>query len=204
MKNNKTARRTSGFKSATLSQRLGQSLTIGRVILGGSLIAALVIIGILGLNALINRPINIEGVERVAVLGGHTENPVNYPRVPPTGGLHFTNWQNCGIYTLPIQNEYAVHSLEHGAVWITYQPELSVEEFMILRAVAEQGSARLLSPVPNLPAPIVVTSWGFQLQLEQASDPRLAQFARQYERNPQYAPEPNGYCVNGVSRMIPG
>lgn len=204
MKTNKTTTRISTVKSATLSQRIGKSLTMDRVIIGGNLIASIVIIGILGLNALINRPIDIEGVERVAVLGGHTQNPVNYPRVPPTGGLHFTNWQNCGIYTLPIQNEYAVHSLEHGAVWVTYQPELSVEEFLILRTVAEQGSARLLSPVPNLPAPIVITSWGFQLQLEQASDPRLAQFARQYERNPQYAPEPNGYCVNGVSRTIPG
>ncbi|HET9972943.1 MAG TPA: DUF3105 domain-containing protein [Streptosporangiaceae bacterium] len=31
---------------------------------------------------------------------------------------------NCGIYDQPVPNERAVHNMEHGAIWITYQPSL--------------------------------------------------------------------------------
>src|SRR5512135_2125538 len=52
----------------------------------------------------------------------HAQGAVTYAQTPPAGGNHSTQWQNCGIYTAPVGNEYAVHSLEHGAMWITYRP----------------------------------------------------------------------------------
>ncbi len=54
----------------------------------------------------------------------HLEEPVTYTENPPVGGVHNPVWQNCGYYAAPIPNETAVHSLEHGAIWITYQPDL--------------------------------------------------------------------------------
>jgi hypothetical protein len=200
MKNKKSASRVPKTKSSLFAERISTFLTIDRIFIGGSVIATAVIIGVLALSSFVNRPIDIVGVERISVIGSHVETPVDYPRSPPAGGLHYPIWQNCGIYEEVIASETAVHSLEHGAVWITYRSDLPPEEVEMLRAVVRQGRARLLSPYPDLPARIVVTSWGFELRLEQASDPRLAQFARQYERNTQYAPEANGICVNGESR----
>ncbi|NDH75568.1 MAG: DUF3105 domain-containing protein, partial [Actinobacteria bacterium] len=47
---------------------------------------------------------------------------VAYEMRPPASGDHFPTWQNCGFYTEPIRDETAVHSLEHGAIWIAYDP----------------------------------------------------------------------------------
>ena len=57
----------------------------------------------------------------------HVTSPVTYNRTPPAGGNQSATWQNCGVYDQPIRDEYAVHSLEHGAVWITYRPNLTSE-----------------------------------------------------------------------------
>ena len=55
----------------------------------------------------------------------HVTGTVHYNRNPPAGGPHNPVWLHCGVYTQPVANENAVHSLEHGAVWITYRPTLS-------------------------------------------------------------------------------
>src|SRR4051794_24646687 len=67
-------------------------------------------------------------VTGVAVFGhlppAHTNAPVAYARTPPDGGAHSRSWIGCGSYDQPVRAEEAVHSLEHGAVWITYRPDL--------------------------------------------------------------------------------
>ena len=50
----------------------------------------------------------------------HVDTPVNYPQTPPVGGPHNPQWQTCAFYDKPIMVERGVHSMEHGAVWITY------------------------------------------------------------------------------------
>jgi hypothetical protein len=55
---------------------------------------------------------------------------------------------------------------------------------------------RLLSPYPGLPAPVVATAWGKQLQLPSASDPRLTRFLDAYAGGPQ-APERGANCSGG-------
>ena len=47
----------------------------------------------------------------------------SYGMNPPAGGDHWAGWLNCGVYNEPQQNERAVHALEHGAVWVTYDPD---------------------------------------------------------------------------------
>lgn len=127
----------------------------------------------------------------------HVTTRVNYPQTPPAGGPHNAAWLNCGVYTEPVPNENAVHSLEHGVVWITYQPDLAAEEVEKLATLTRQSSYRLLSPYPNLPAPVVASAWGYQVHLENADDPRLLAFIDRYEQNP-LGPEPGASCSGGV------
>ena len=128
---------------------------------------------------------------------GHTVVQMDYNPLPPVGGLHRAEWQNCGIYDQPVQAENAVHSLEHGAVWITYQPELTADAIGTLKGVVRGNGYALLSPAANLPAPIVASAWGMQLRLTDASDPRIAEFVSKYASGPQ-APEKGAACRGGV------
>jgi hypothetical protein len=123
----------------------------------------------------------------------HVDGPVTYPQVPPVGGPHNPVWMNCGIYDKPIPNENAVHSLEHGAVWITYLPDLPEAAVEQLRGLVRGHDHALLSPYPGLPAPVVASAWGVQLRATGADDPRLAKFVATYENGPQ-TPEPGAVC----------
>src|SRR5215475_12613712 len=74
------------------------------------------------------------GVQRFSGLARtHVQGRVSYPQTPPVGGPHNPAVLNCGIYTSPVPNENAVHSLEHGAVWVTYRPGLSAAEVTALQ-----------------------------------------------------------------------
>ena len=127
----------------------------------------------------------------------HVAGPVSYPQTPPVGGAHSSTWQNCGVYSTPVHNENAVHSLEHGAMWITYRPGLAAPELAtLLSDVAGQPYA-LVSPYPGLPSPIVASVWGVQLKLSSASDSRLKAFVDTFTSGTQ-APEPGGECTGGL------
>lgn len=140
----------------------------------------------------------IEGVARFSPLAQeHVTAPVTYEQTPPVGGPHYSQWLNCGVYTAPVQNENAVHSLEHGAVWITYQPDLPADQVATLQALTKAGSYRLLSPYPGLPSPMVASAWGLQLQVETAADPRLEAFVKTYE-NRIDGPEYGAPCSGGI------
>jgi putative peptide zinc metalloprotease protein len=127
----------------------------------------------------------------------HVQTPVVYAQIPPVGGDHAPIWQNCGFYDAPITNEHAVHSLEHGAVWITYHPDLPKKQIDILRQRARRQPYLLVSAFFDLPAPIVASAWGGQLRLDSPNDPRLDQFVRAFRLGPQ-APERGGPCTGGV------
>lgn len=131
---------------------------------------------------------------------GHVDGPVAYAEVPPVGGEHSPVWQNCGYYPAPVANETAVHSLEHGAVWITYRPDLPQDQVDVLRGLAENQTYVLVSPYPDLPAPVVASTWGEQLRLDSATSPDLAQFVRAFKHGPR-TPEPGAACSGGTSEV---
>ena len=54
--------------------------------------------------------------------GQHVAGRLTWKESPPVGGAHNLAWQNCGVYSEPIHNEHAVHSLEHGATIVWYDP----------------------------------------------------------------------------------
>lgn len=144
----------------------------------------------------------IEGVEEIiGLVGSHQEGLITYDRQPPAGGPHSPRWQNCGVYDKPIAPEVAVHTLEHGAIWITYQPTLALDEIARLQSLTRQSQYRLLSPYPNQASPIVLTAWGYQLKLTRADDARLGQFIKKYENSP-FAPEPGAACSGGLGSPL--
>jgi hypothetical protein len=130
-------------------------------------------------------------------VGIHVSEPINYAQRPPVGGEHRPNWQNCGIYTEPVQDELAVHSLEHGAVWLTYRPDLPADQVEQLKSLVRGKTYTLLSPYPDQPSPVAASAWGAQLTTDSAGDTRLAQFISKYRQGAQ-TPEPGAACVGGV------
>jgi len=137
------------------------------------------------------------GTQTFGGLGrNHTDAPVAYPQTPPVGGNHSPRWQNCGFYSQPVPAERAVHSMEHGAVWITYRPGLAESDLSRLRKFAQEGYV-LISPFEGLPGPVVATAWGRQLRPDSVQDPRLATFVSDFRRGPQ-TPEPGAPCTGGI------
>lgn len=128
----------------------------------------------------------------------HVAGTVKYDTGPPMGGDHNPVWQNCDahVYDAPLQTEHAVHSLEHGAVWITYRPGLDAGQLGVLKSKVSATDYTLLSPYPSQDSPITLTAWGKQLKLQNASDPRVDEFLRAFVKGPQ-TPEPGAACSGG-------
>ncbi|MBP9052573.1 MAG: DUF3105 domain-containing protein [Ilumatobacteraceae bacterium] len=127
----------------------------------------------------------------------HVDTPVDYPQTPPVGGPHNPVWQTCGFYDVEFPKERGVHSMEHGAVWITHAADLPAADVAILQQFAETGKEVLVSPFSGLPAPVVASAWGKQLQLDSVTDPRLAQFVGYFDDGPQ-TPEIDTPCAQGT------
>lgn len=127
----------------------------------------------------------------------HVEEPVDYEQTPPVGGDHAGTWQNCGFYDESIFTELGVHSLEHGAVWITYQPDLADPDRATIEELAQEDFV-LATPWTDgeLPAPVVLSAWGAQLAVDDLSDESVAEFIESYAQA-ETAPEPGARCTGG-------
>lgn len=130
----------------------------------------------------------------------HVTGPVDYDSVVPAGGPHHPAWWNCGVYTEPVRTEHAVHSLEHGAVWLTYRPDVPAEQIALLEKLGGDDYM-LVSPVPDQEAPIMATAWDHQLSMETADEKQLRAFIREYKQGPQ-TPEPGAACTGGTSTSL--
>ncbi|GAA5182489.1 hypothetical protein GCM10023322_19600 [Rugosimonospora acidiphila] len=120
----------------------------------------------------------------------HAYGKINYPQSPPVGGTHNYNWERCqgDVYPDQIPNENAVHALEHGAVWVTYNPSLPKDEVDQLASKVRGNDFMLMSPYPGLDKPISLQAWGFQLKLDHANDPRIDQFIKDLRVNATMEP----------------
>lgn len=141
----------------------------------------------------------IEGVVAVPVESvDHVRYDVEYPTAPPAGGPHLGIWLNCGFYTVPVLDELAVHSLEHGAVWVTYRADVPADSIRQLAALAVQSSHLLVSPYEAQRSPLVLSAWARQLALDSVEDPRFERFLEVYLRDGPTAPEPGASCSGAV------
>ncbi|WP_137726260.1 DUF3105 domain-containing protein [Prescottella subtropica] len=143
----------------------------------------------------------IEGVLKIDYPAGVHITPdqrVAYDRTPPFGGPHDAVWATCmgTVYPDPIRTENAVHSLEHGAIWITYNPDKiddAQRQKLEERAGARDGYM-LMSPYPGMDSPISLQSWGHQLKVDNADDERIDQFIKSLRLNRYAYPEVGASC----------
>ncbi|MCP3818834.1 DUF3105 domain-containing protein [Streptomyces sp. A3M-1-3] len=128
----------------------------------------------------------------------HVTGDVSYPMTPPAGGDHNPVWQNCDgdVYEKPVSDESAVHSLEHGAVWVTYTSDATAADIKALGDRVSRTPYTLMSPYPGQSSPITLTAWGHQLNVTAGSDSRVADFLDKYVQGPQ-TPEPGATCTGG-------
>jgi hypothetical protein len=142
----------------------------------------------------------IEGVVVETYQGGQHVGPdqrVAYTYSPPIGGAHAQVWAACNgvVYPEPVRSENLVHSLEHGAVWIAYDPDrISGEALEALASKADGQPYTVLSPYPGLDSPISLQSWGHQLKLSDPDDIRIDQFIQALRLNQNTHPEAGASC----------
>ncbi len=141
---------------------------------------------------------DLEGVAEFSGLerGHDTSATFAEASLPPTGGIHHPQWMNCGIYDQELEVPLAVHSMEHGAVWMTYNPEsVSDAELSQLKGIANNDpSWVLMSPYPNLGGKVVLSAWGKQLILDELEIERVEEFIGRYRVN---GPEAGAFCSGG-------
>lgn len=139
----------------------------------------------------------IAGVETYSHTANHVDGEVEYEQAPPAGGDHNAMWLNCGVYNEPVPNVNAVHSLEHGAVWVTYDPAVVDEDEVKALKAQLPSTYTILSPYEDMASPIVMSAWNAQLAVDDASDERIGEFLAAYWRNVN-GPEPGAACTGAL------
>lgn len=139
----------------------------------------------------------IDGVETFENVTDHVTGTVDYEQSPPAGGPHNAVWLNCGIYSEPVPNENAVHSLEHGAIWVTYDATAVTGDDLESLKAQMPSSYVILSPYEGLDSPVVMTGWNNQLKLDSVDDERIGEFFTEFWRS-QNVPEPGAVCTGAL------
>lgn len=140
---------------------------------------------------------DVQIIEYPAAMHVTSTQRVAYDQAPPFGGPHDATWATCTgvVYPEAIRTENAVHSLEHGAIWITYNPDtVPADQVAALAARVEGQQYMLMSPYPNLDPPISLQSWGHRLQVDSADDERIGQFISALRLNSNVYPEVGASC----------
>jgi hypothetical protein len=129
----------------------------------------------------------------------HVTTTVKYPMKPPVGGDHNQVWMNCDgvVYDKKIPDMNAVHSLEHGAVWVTYNKKASQADVKKLADKVAKTKYSLMSPMDDQTGAIMLSAWGKQVTVDNADDERVDAFFTKYVQGPQ-TPEPGAACTGGI------
>ena len=137
-------------------------------------------------------PIRLGEEVTEAEMGPPTHDPNGIPirdGDPLPGGMHDRRPLTAGFYEAQIADGAAIHALEHGLIWIAYQPDLvTPEDIEALRGLQDRFSRDVVvSPRPQNESPVAALSWGRILRLDFADDDLLNGFVRS---NRDRSPEP--------------
>ncbi|MDP8958837.1 MAG: DUF3105 domain-containing protein [Actinomycetota bacterium] len=107
-----------------------------------------------------------------------------YNSDPPTSGPHGPQPAPCGVHRSEVPDIAQIHSLEHGAVVIQYQPSLPQEEVERLEDLARDlGDYTLVAPREGAPSPVVLTAWTKRLTLDEVDEASIRTFYRRFAGN---------------------
>ena len=143
----------------------------------------------------------LEGLQTFEYAAGqeHVATPVTYEQTPPVGGPHDPEWADCTgtVYDADIRHENAVHSMEHGATWITYDPaRVAGDDLATLEDLVDGTSGLMLSPSEGQASVVSLQSWNHQLSVDSVTEPRVEQYADFMTFNDEFYPEVGASCEN--------
>jgi hypothetical protein len=182
----------------------------------GVIAAALLAVGIVFLLKSNNAPLPGQTFES---LGNQHINPGDahppYNSNPPTSGWHYPTWPQRGIYTAPLPEEYLLHFQEHAGIVVHYNPDkLPPDQLTKLRNLVNQELNKgqglvVLSPDPDMPQPLAVTSWQHLVPFETVggNEGKLEDAIERLQCN--YDPEgvcgpPHGKSFQPTGTPVPG
>lgn len=152
----------------------------------------LIAIGVVAAITLAILPGSLPGVSafpsdgRVHLAIGET---TTYPTATPTSGTHSVNSPSCGVLSVQLPTELAIHTLEHGGVVIWYAPDIGGGTVAGLADIVNRFDDRvILSPNAGVEEGVVVTSWR-HLKAYDGADPEIEEFIDIYRfRGPENVP----------------
>lgn len=119
-----------------------------------------------------------------------------YNSNPPTSGPMYEKSTDCKVYTETVKDESVMHSLEHGAVWLTYKDKNDAALAEQLKKIVEDQSKVILSPRAANESKIAVASWNRLLKLDSIDEEKIVNYIKLYKSSKE-APEGTGACSMG-------
>ncbi|HZD22426.1 MAG TPA: DUF3105 domain-containing protein [Acidimicrobiia bacterium] len=141
-------------------------------------------------------PPELAAVETFEDMGvGHLaagEPPPVYNSDPPTSGPHAATPAPCGIYRQPVSDVSQLHSMEHGAVVVQYDPDLPQDQIEMIEDIDWPPAAEVIvAPRPNNPAAVALTSWTRRLLLDEVDVDVITVYQREFGNQ---SPEAGAQC----------
>lgn len=167
------------------------------IIIGSTGVLVVILIGIAGMYAVKeaknNKPIPVG--EDVAILSSQHiqvgQEHGAYNSNPPTSGDHYEESIPDGFYDKEMPDEALIHNLEHGYIWISYQPDkISPQDLSSLKEITKPYSKIVITPRSKNDTVLAVAGWGKLEKLEGVDKKKIISFIKL--NKPGKAPEPMG------------
>jgi len=124
----------------------------------------------------------------------HVEGSVSYSMTPPVSGQHAPQPTPCGIFGEQIPNENLVHTLEHGAVGVLYEPDLDPAAIKDIEGIVGSFESHVFSaPYPDMETPISLVAWANMIRLDSLDRDAVTGFIDAFRQGGQ-APEAFQEC----------
>ena len=113
---------------------------------------------------------------------------------PPTSGAH-ANPVSWGVYDTEVRDDQLIHNMEHGGIYVSYQPDLPQDQIEKLKKLLSEPFSNpefqpkkiVLAPRAANKSPIVLSSWRRSESLASYDQKKIEEYIK---RNLGKSPEP--------------